>query len=174
MNIILIGMRGSGKTTIARLLSFQLKRGYLETDGIIEEKNGGKTVAQIVEEKGWDGFRDIEKKTIEEIVKTAKDMVISSGGGVVLNEENMKNLKKDGVTVWLKASFDTIVAHIGTNNTRPRLTTAPTWVEELRIVTEKREALYKGYADIIIDTDKKTPEVIAAEVIENLKAKKYI
>ncbi|MBI2611143.1 shikimate kinase [Candidatus Gottesmanbacteria bacterium] len=175
MNIVLIGMRGTGKTTIAKMLSTKLNRPYVETDQIIEERAGGKSIAVIVEENTWQGFRAMEKKVVEEVSKSSQNAVISAGGGVVLNRENMENLKKnnDGIIIWLKANIDTIVAHIGTNYTRPRLTTAPTWVEELKIVYEKRKGLYEKFADLTINTDDKNPEQIAEEIISKLKTKNY-
>lgn len=166
-------MRGTGKSTIAKILSTKLNRPYVETDAIIEEKEGGKTVAVIVEEKGWKGFRNLEKKIVEEVSKREKNAVISAGGGVVLDAQNMQNLKSNGVVIWLKANIDTIIAHIGTNYTRPRLTTAPTWAEELKLVYEKRKGLYEKFADFIIDTDGKNPEEIAEQIISKLKTNNY-
>jgi len=171
MNIVLIGMRGSGKTTVAKMLSTKLNQPFIETDQIIEETTGGKPVAVIVEEKGWHEFRNIEKNVIAQVSRTYQNSIISAGGGVVLDDHNMQNLKSnnEGIIVYLKADIDTIISHIGTNYTRPRLTSAPTWVEELKIVYDKRKGLYEKYADIIIDTDSKNPEQIADEIISKLK-----
>ncbi|MEE8207029.1 MAG: shikimate kinase, partial [Nitrospinaceae bacterium] len=107
MNIILLGYRGTGKSVISKLLSKQLKRGLYSLDAIIEEAVGI-LIPEIVSMWGWARFREIEAKIVEQVADEAKDAIIDCGGGVVLNDRNIKKLKETGKAVLLTAEFETL------------------------------------------------------------------
>lgn len=166
MNIILIGMRGSGKTTVGNLLAKKLKRNFIETDQLIERKTG-LTIRRIVETFGWKTFRNYESEIIKE-VSTLKDVIIATGGGVVEQQNNVRELKKKGVIIWLEAEVKNLRGRIGEDKERPLLTKAKSMVEDLKRILIKRERLYKRAANYIINTDNRTPSQIVAEIIKHL------
>ncbi len=99
MNIVLIGFRGTGKSTVGKLLANRLKRDFVDTDEYIESATG-KTIKDIFEEEGEEGFRKTEAETIAKLSKM-KNKIISAGGGIVLKDENVKNLKNNGFLILL-------------------------------------------------------------------------
>lgn len=118
-NIILIGFMGSGKTTVGKALSEKLNWKFLDTDSYIEEKTQ-KKISQIFKEDGEKIFRAEEKKVVKKILKL-KNYVISTGGGMPANEENLQNLKNSGLVIWLKASAEDIYKRIKNDFSRPLL-----------------------------------------------------
>ena len=111
MNIVLIGMRGSGKTTVGKILARKLDRELVEMDELIAHK-AGLSIAEIVEKHGWEKFRDIEEEITGEVAGR-DDIVNAAGGGVVTREKNTAELKKNGILVWLTASLNTLLERIG-------------------------------------------------------------
>src|SRR4030042_4082888 len=107
MNIVLIGYRGSGKTTVGRRLADRLKLRFVDTDDLIEERQGN-PVSDIVKSHGWGHFRKLERNTIEEISKE-DHLIIAPGGGAVLDQENVKALRKNGFIIWLKADKQSLL-----------------------------------------------------------------
>lgn len=165
-NIVLIGMRGSGKTTIAKLLSKKLSKEYLELDKILAEKTG-MSISEIVEKNGWDYFRKQESKIIKEVA-LHEDKIISTGGGMITRPENIDALKKNGVFVWLQASFETLLKRSGHNSNRPALTDKKTIKEELAELLKQRAKLYRQSADIIIKTDQKNKLEIVNQITREI------
>lgn len=162
MNIVLIGARGAGKTTVGKILARKLKRELAEMDELLVKKAGMK-LPEIVERHGWEGFRDIEAELIVELAER-DNIVNASGGGVVVREDNIKRLREKGIMVWLTASAETMARRIGDDHNRP-LIKGKTRREDIEIALAEREHLYRKAADIIIDTDNKTPEEVAAAII---------
>ncbi len=166
MNIVLIGMRGAGKTTVAKLLSEKLKNPYIETDELVEKK-ANMTIPQIVEKYGWEYFRDIESEVIREISK--KDgVVISSGGGLFTKLENVKALKQKGKFFWLQVGIDSILKRIGDDPNRPSLTGKKSRREDMDNILQERKQLYKSAADEVIDTENRSADEVAKIIIEKL------
>ena len=99
MNIVLIGYRCTGKSSIGELLSRRLKWGFVDTDELIE-REAGLNIEDIVAKKGWDEFRRIEKEVVKK-VSCFDSFVIATGGGVVLDPENVSRLQKNGWIIWL-------------------------------------------------------------------------
>jgi shikimate dehydrogenase len=166
MNIVLIGMRGSGKTTVGRILVGKLGRELVEMDELIAQR-AGLSIAEIVEKYGWEKFRDIEEEITSEVAE--RDNIINaSGGGAVTREKNMAKLKKNGVAVWLKASVDTLLERLGEDSPRPLLA-GKTQQEDMEITLKEREALYHKAADLVVDTENKTAEEVAEAIIKSLK-----
>ena len=107
VNMVLMGYRGTGKTSVGRLLAAKLAKPFLDSDELIEAYSG-KTVQEMVEEGGWGLFRREEKRVVTEL--SAKDgCVVALGGGAVLDEENIRNLKAKGFFIWLTAGAETIL-----------------------------------------------------------------
>lgn len=168
-NIVLIGMRGSGKTTVGKLLSQKLNKEYLELDEIMVDKIG-MSIPQVVKKYGWDYFRDKESEIVEE-VSLYSDKIISSGGGIVTKAKNIQALKKNGVFILLRASVETLLARIGNDSNRPFLTNKKTKREEIKELLEQRKKLYEEAADEIVDTDSIDAKLVADEILLKLKGR---
>src|SRR5687767_4298118 len=110
MNIVLIGMRGAGKTTVAKKIAEKLGKPFIEMDDLIVEKAQMK-IPEIVETHGWDYFRDLESEVANQVA-TKENIVISAGGGVVTRPGNINALKKNGVIVFLQVSVDELLKRI--------------------------------------------------------------
>lgn len=164
MNIVLIGMRGSGKTTIGKLLAKRLGKQFIEMDELIVQRLG-QSIPEIVQRYGWQKFRDVEEEITREVAGW-DNVVNATGGGVVTREENIRELKQKGKLVWLKANTDTLLRRIGNDQSRPSLT-GKSPREDMEAVLAERSPIYQRVADFIVDTEGKMPEEIA-EAIANL------
>lgn len=162
-NIVLIGMRGSGKTTIAKQLSKKLGIKRLDLDEIMTDKLSMST-PEIVKKYGWGHFRDRESAIAEEIAGM-RNVLISTGGGIVLRPDNITALRKNGIIILLNASVDVMVRRLRDSSGRPPLTDKKTPKAEIEQVLRERQRLYEQAADIIIDTDKLRPDQAADEII---------
>lgn len=156
MNIVLCGMMGCGKTSVAAELK---KFGYdcVDTDALIVERYGN--INDIFAAHGEAYFRDIEAQITAEVAKKYDSAVISLGGGCVLRDENVKNLKASGRIFYLRATAQTIIKRLEGDTTRPLLKGG--LEEKVNSILSARSAIYEGVADCIIDTDDKTCEQIA-------------
>jgi shikimate kinase len=151
MNIVLIGYRGTGKSTVGRLLAARLGRELVSTDAEIV-KRAQRTIPEIVAQQGWDYFRDLESDICRELA-SRDQLVIDTGGGAILRAENVEALKKDGTLFWLTASVETIAKRIGGDNQRPSLTGTKSFIDEIQDVLRERTPKYRAAADHIIRTD---------------------
>lgn len=165
-NLLLIGMRGSGKTTVGELLAKKLDKKFIDMDVYLEVKHD-KKVRDIVLDDGWEHFRRLESEACE-VISKEKNAVISSGGGIVLDQTNMKRFREDSVFMLLKVDPSVLSRRIRTDKNRPELTTQPTLLGELDQVWEKRKNQYYTNADLIIDTTVDSPEYIVNEIMEML------
>lgn len=166
-NIVLIGMRGSGKTTVAKLLSQKLNKQYVELDELIA-KRVGLTIPKIVEKYGWDFFRNKESEIVKE-VSSNNSKIISTGGGIVIRPQNIDALKKNGIFVLLDASLETLIKRVGKNPNRPVLTNKKTLRKEAEEILKQRDQLYRKAADEIIDTDFLNPDEAVDKIIIRLE-----
>ncbi|MCM8765441.1 MAG: shikimate kinase [Candidatus Omnitrophica bacterium] len=159
-NIILVGFMGTGKTVVAQELARRLKREYVSLDELIEEREK-RPITKIFAESGENYFRDVESQVVKEI-SDRENLVIDAGGGVVIREENVKNLKKNGVLICLKASPEVIFKRTKNYTHRPLLNvTQP--LERIKELLKIREPYY-ACADYFIDTS----EVSISEVVEKI------
>lgn len=145
-NIILIGMMGAGKSSVAKRLSEVCNMEWIDTDVLIETMTG-LDIPTIFQRFGELYFRDLETKILKSL-KAHKGKVISVGGGMVLREENQRILSDLGETIYLKASYKTLESRLIGDQMRPLLK-----VESLEKILKDRESLYKTLADYIIETD---------------------
>lgn len=160
-NIFLIGFMGSGKSTMARLLSDETGRELVEMDETIEAE-AGCSINEIFETYGETYFRDLESKLVESIADKG-DAVVSCGGGAVLREENVKNMKKSGKIIYLSATPETIYERVRYSTNRPLLNGNMN-VEYIRQLMEKRLAIYEQAADEIVCVDQKEKSEILSEI----------
>ena len=151
MNIVLIGYRGTGKSTVGRQLASRLGRALVSTDTEIV-KRAQRTIPEIVAQEGWEYFRDLESEICRELAGRDQ-IVIDTGGGAILRQQNVEALKKNGTVFWLTASVETIVKRIGGDNQRPSLTGTKSFVDEIQEVLQERTSKYQAAADHIIVTD---------------------
>jgi shikimate kinase len=156
MNIVLVGMRGCGKSTLGLKLAEVLTWPLVETDRQIEEKLQ-LPLKDIVSTYGWEKFRQTEHEVILE-ASDLDSIVISTGGGAIVHKENTKILKQNGIFVYLKAPIDTLYARIKNDQNRPFLTNAQTLRADIERTFEQRKNLYAKSANLEIDTDKNSIE----------------
>ena len=151
MNIVLVGYRGTGKSTVGRLLAARLGRDLVSTDAEIV-KRAQRTIPEIVAQDGWEYFRDLESDICGELA-SRDQLVIDAGGGAILRAQNVEALKKNSTVFWLTASVETIVKRIGGDNQRPSLTGTKSFVDEIQDVLRERTPKYQAAADHSIATD---------------------
>jgi shikimate kinase len=170
MNLVLIGYRGSGKSAVGRRLADRLKINFVDTDDLIEERQGI-PITDIVKSRGWGHFRKLENNVIEEISKR-DHLIIAPGGGAILDTDNVKALRKNGFILWLKADKQTLFKRInqdqGTNARRPTLTGKGT-LEEVKEVLSLREPIYERISEIQIDTSTLDVEAVVERILAIMK-----
>jgi shikimate kinase len=164
VNLVLVGYRGTGKSSIARALGSALGRAVVSVDVEIVTM-AGMAIPDVVAKNGWSHFRDLEEQICKEV--GARDgVVIDCGGGVVEREANFEALRANGVVFWLKASVPTIVRRIHRSADRPSLTGTKSFTEEAEEVLARRAPLYARLAHVEIDTDGRAVRDIASDVAE--------
>ncbi|QEG00666.1 Shikimate kinase 2 [Stieleria maiorica] len=166
--IYLTGYRGTGKTTVGKLISAQLATECVDLDDVIEQA-AGKSIREIFAEGGEELFRNWESRCLGQVAADqARGRVISLGGGAILRDQNRQVIRQTGVCIWLTAGADVIADRLSTDQTtgqrRPALTDLSA-VEEIRELLARREPLYRQSADFVLETDQKSPEQLAAEVV---------
>jgi len=168
VNIVLIGYRGTGKSSVGKLLAERSGRTLVSTDDEIVRR-AGQSIPEIVKQHGWDHFRGIESEVCRDLAGRAQ-LIIDTGGGAILREENAAHLKSNGILFWLTAEVPTISRRIGGDTQRPSLTGAKSFVEEIEEVLRERTPKYKAAADHVIATDGKTVVEIADAIQALLQA----
>ncbi|MFA6320410.1 MAG: shikimate kinase [Candidatus Omnitrophota bacterium] len=161
-NIVLVGFMGTGKTTIAIQLANKLGMRYVSTDDMIEKREK-RTINEIFTKSGEEYFRDVESDVVREISQ-AEGLVVDAGGGVVIREENLVNLKSSGIVICLTADEDTIMERTKKYKHRPLLNVEDP-KQKIRALLAKRAPFY-AKADHFIDTG----EFTARQVIEKIEA----
>lgn len=167
MNIVLIGYRGTGKSTVGKLLTERLSRALVSTDAEIV-KRANRSITDIVQQSGWNYFRDLESDVCRDLA--ARDgIIIDTGGGIILRSENVAVLKKHGVVFWLIAGVHEIAARIGGDDQRPSLTAGKSFIEEIEEVLREREPKYRRAAHHLIETDHRSPAEVADSILQLLR-----
>ncbi|NPV11858.1 MAG: shikimate kinase [Ignavibacteria bacterium] len=166
MNIVLIGFRGAGKTALAKILSEKLNMQLFSIDKMIEEKEG-KRIREIVAEKGWQYFRELETQIIEQLADV-ENSIIDTGGGVVENPTNIDNLKKNGYIIYVQASLKDIKQRILNDPDRPKLNPTLDVEDDLTVTYNRRIPLYEEYSDFKVNSSTTSLEKCADQIIEYL------
>gem|GEM_PF-762070 len=148
-NLILIGFMGSGKTSMGKQLARYLKREFIDTDQCIVKKTN-RTISQFMEEAGEEAFRAIESEVLEELLGRKK-IVLSTGGGIILNPKNQDLLRQLGIIIWLNATSDKLFERVRRNAWRPLLQVEHPRHTFNQLLAE-RSAIYEMLSDIKIDT----------------------
>jgi shikimate kinase len=163
MNLVLIGYRGTGKSTVARLLAERLGMEVVSLDEEIVRR-ACRSVPEMVAQHGWPHFRDLESAVTKDFGER-DNIIIDAGGGVILRRENVERLRRGGKLFWLRASVPVIVARIEVGTERPPLTTGKSFTEEVEQVLRERTPLYEAAVDFQIDTDALSPKQVADEIV---------
>jgi shikimate kinase len=170
--LALIGMRGSGKTTVGRELGRLLGGTHVDTDEVIVQR-AGRSIADIFATEGEAGFRRRESDVLREVLQSPPD-VVSVGGGAVLDPDHVRLLRVAAEVVWLTASPDVLWQRIyndpKTRQSRPALTGLAE-VEELRQILQERRSLYERAADAVIDTTDRSPAQLAQDILKAIGAR---
>ena len=170
MNLILIGYRATGKTTLARLLAERLGWEWIDADVEIERR-AGKPISQIFADDGEPVFRDLEADVIADLCQQ-QQLVLAAGGGAPMRPASREAMRASGTVLWLKAAPDTIHARMAGDTTtttrRPSLTSRSGWDEIVHLLT-KREPIYRESAHLEVDTEDKSPHQLVTEILERVE-----
>ena len=162
-NIYLIGLMGAGKTTIGRQLARALDMPFYDSDKAIEDKTGV-DIPTIFEFEGEEGFRNREQKMIEQL-SGLNGVVLATGGGVILREQNRELLKTNGFIVYLQCPVDRILQRTRRDKQRPLLQTENPR-ERIKLLLEQRETLYLSCSDYKVDTGKMQSKEAVKRIIK--------
>lgn len=174
MNVVLIGYRCSGKTEVGQSLAEKMNRPFLDTDVLIEERSGS-TIEAMVAAGGWDRFRECERLVVAEVSQKSP-LVIATGGGVVLDEDNVRNLKRKGWLVWLKAPTLVLRERMARDRrpgkNRPSLTDAGP-LDEIEAVLKQREPFYEKASDWAVDTAGLSIAEVTSLILDAYEGRKW-
>ena len=160
-NIFFVGLMGAGKTTIGKLLAKKLKKTFYDTDHEIEKKLGVK-VSVIFELEGEEGFRKRETQMIDELTNK-KDIILATGGGAVLSEENRRLLKERGKVIYLNAKPQHLAKRMAFDKDRPLLQKGNI-LETLNNLYQERHPLYLGVSSFVVDTGQQKTQTIINKI----------
>jgi len=161
MNVILCGMMGVGKTTVGNKIEEITGRKCYDTDALIVERYG--EITDIFQTHGEAYFRALEGEIVKELA-VKDNLVVSTGGGLVLRDENVALLKEKGKIIFLRAKIQTLEARLQADKSRPLLQNAISLQQRLQKLLKERTPVYQRVADYIVDVDEKTPEQLAEEI----------
>jgi len=167
-NVYLVGMMGAGKSTVGRTLARRLKLRFIDSDVEIEARCGVK-IPVIFEIEGEAGFRMREMQAIAELTQL-EGIVLATGGGAVLMEENRRLLAAHGTVVYLRATPEHLFERVRQDRSRPLLATGDP-LARLRQLYRERDPLYREVADLVVDTGRQSVQVLARGLLEQLGAR---
>jgi len=169
MIIFLIGYRCTGKTSVGKALAEAIGWTAVDADTMLVEENGI-SIAEIVSSQGWDSFRAKEKDVLKKLCALDKH-VIATGGGVILDKDNVRRMNKCGTVIWLKAEPETIKKRIVQDQTteefRPSLTSKGL-LDEIEEMLSDRNPIYEAAMDYLVDTDNKDIKDICSIIQDRL------
>ena len=161
-NIVLVGFMGTGKSVTGQIVARRLHRDFIDMDHLIEER-AGKKISEIFADEGEAHFRALERALVQELAER-ENLVIATGGGVVLNPDNIADFSRTGTVICLHADPEIILRRVVKDQHRPLLEGDDDKANKIRELLAKREALYKSIP-LQIDTDDHTATDTAEEVI---------
>ena len=165
-NIFLVGLMGAGKTTVGRLLARRLKMRFLDSDHEVERRCGVK-IPVIFEIEGEPGFRSREQQAIAELT-ALEGIVLATGGGAVLAEENRRQLAAAGTVIYLRAKPEDLYERVRHDRNRPLLANTDT-LERLRELHAERDPLYRAVADLVVETGSQSVQALARDLFTQLE-----
>ncbi len=165
-NIVLVGPMGSGKTTVGRRLSEKLKVDFYDADHEIINKTGV-TIDHIFDVEGEEGFRKRESKVLKELCNKS-NIVLATGGGAVILEENRSIIKKAGSVIYLSSSVDQILRRTSKSKIRPLLENSTNRRQTISNIIDSRDTFYREVATIIINTNGKKLNKLINEILAHL------
>ena len=160
-NIFLVGPMGAGKSTIGRLLASELNLSFRDSDRVIEERTGA-DIPWIFDMEGEEGFRERDTAVLTEL-STEANVVIATGGGIILREQNRTIMKSSGFVCYLTASIDQLVERTSRDKKRPLLQVENPRQKIIDLLS-LRDPLYRDAADFVINTDRRSPKAVAQEI----------
>jgi shikimate kinase len=160
--VVLIGMMGSGKTTVGSRLARRLDRPFVDSD-VQVERRAARTVRQIFEEEGEAAFRALESEVLAEALASEEPAVIAAAGGTVLDPLNRTRMREAGTVVFLEAPPDSLAGRVGGDDHRPLLGDDP--ASALRRIDAERRDLYRATAHAVIDVGHEGPDEIVDRVL---------
>ena len=166
MNIFIVGPMGSGKSTVGKIISDELFLTFYDTDEEIENRTGA-SIDWIFDLEGEEGFRKRETKILDELAQL-NSIVLSTGGGIILSDENRDTLSSRGTVFYLATPISVQLERTSKDKDRPLLKNGdPEAI--LKELHETREKLYESVADYVVDTESLTSQEVAAEIIKLVK-----
>ncbi len=165
-NIYLVGLMGAGKTTVGKMLARQTGKVFYDSDQEIKNKTGV-SISHIFEVEGEAGFRVRESSVLNELTQM-RNIVLATGGGAVLAEQNRALLRNNGIVIYLRASVDDLWARTRHDKNRPLLQTEDPHAK-LSELFALRDPLYKEVADIVVDTSKQSVSSLARHILQLLE-----
>lgn len=165
--IVLVGPMGAGKSTIGRLLANLLSRDFLDTDHVIEQRTGA-DIPWIFDVEGEEGFREREAAVLQQTLGR-ENLVLATGGGIVMRDDNRALLKRHRGVIYLTAEIEHLVERTAKDKKRPLLQVENPR-QRIQELFDLRDPLYCEVADIIIKTDRRSPKLVAEEIMRRLEA----
>lgn len=160
-HVVLVGMMGSGKSTVGNQLARALGRPFVDTDARLEADTG-RSVAALISDEGEASFRRREAEVVRSVLADATPAVVATGGGAVIDPDNRAAMTVAGLVVWLRAHPEELAVRVASGPDRPLLGDDP--MVALTRLTEDRDRWYQEVADVVIDTDGHTPDEVVARV----------
>jgi len=165
-NLILVGMMGSGKTTMGRALAKHLGKDFVDSDDEVQKRTGV-TIPHIFDVEGESGFRQREAAAICDLAKR-DDMVLATGGGAVLAEQNRELLQQNGIVIYLKANVHDLWQRTRHDRNRPLLHTADPHAK-LKELFQQRDPLYRQVADIVVQSGKQSAHALMLHLVDEIE-----
>lgn len=170
-NILLIGFMGSGKSSVGRQLAISQGKRFIDIDKEIVDACG-LALCTLFYREGEEGFRDWESCTLRRL-SGQQGMILSTGGGIVLREENRVLLRKMGIVVWLDATVDTLFERAMRSKERPLLQGEENPWKKFTSLLDLRRGLYRGLSDLYIDSSHLTHEEVTSKIMEDVATWKH-
>lgn len=165
-NLILVGLMGSGKTTLGRALAKHMGKAFVDSDEEIQQRTGV-TIPHIFDIEGETGFRQRETAAIRDLVERG-DMVLATGGGAVLAEQSRELMQQNGIVIYLKASVHDLWQRTRHDRNRPLLQTADPHAK-LTELFQQRDPLYLQVADIVMQSGKQSAHALMLNLVDEIE-----
>jgi shikimate kinase len=162
-HLVLVGLMGSGKTSVGRRCAKKLGRAFVDLDDLIMT-HAAMSIEDIWRDRGEERFREMEREVVVDVCASPVPLVIACGGGTVVDAENRRRLREVGTIVWLRAPTAVLAARVGNDSRRPLLAGDPAGA--LARLAEARAGAYEAAADAVVDTDDRDVNTVAAMVID--------